>query len=230
MIRAEQILILGVAGLGIYALYRMSKSEKEIPSQDKIKPTPEITPTGVLPNIPGAIPQLPAGTATVQGNPIQLTNSRAYLGRIETINPQGNSFTAPFSVNTSKEELVDALTNFGFDAVRVYMTPQEASRAIPQNPALGSPGRGTRWFYGRWLGRTGPVARPDPLVLLWITKGPPVTGNLLSPSITPEKARALGMCNYSNRWKYPRDYYNNCIAGAIFNPEMTERFQFVMKD
>lgn len=202
MLRADQWLILGVGALGIYALYRMNKSDSSIPSETPIpNPRPSI-PTDQLPDRPGQV-TLPANIAVIQGNPLQLTNSRAYFGRIETISPQGIP-QIPFAPNLSKEQIQDILLNLGFDAVKVYMNPTEASTAISVPEALSNPGRGTRWFYGRWLNPSMNVERPNGLSLLWITRGLNAQVGLQFPYI---------------------------IGGTIFNPEMYPlQYPIVMKD
>lgn len=171
--RADQLLILGVAGLGLYALYRMGKArdtsqELENGGRTEPRPIPDI-PTGALPERPG-IASLPSNVESLNSSPITLTNSRAYFGRIETVSPNGE-FSVSFPPNASKADLINTISAFGFDGVRVYMTPQEAAQAIRVPEALANAGRGTRFFYGRWTGPTASIARPPEWALLWVTRG-----------------------------------------------------------
>lgn len=210
--RADQLLILGVAGLGLYALYRMGKAKdtaEELQNglRTEPRPRPDI-PTGALPERPG-IATLPANVVSTQGSPIQLTNSRAYFGRIETVSP-GGEISQSFPPNAPRADLINALASFGFDGVRVYMSPEEASQAIEVPEALQNAGRGTRWFYGRWTTPTTSLPRPPEWALLWVTRGLQGQIGLLAPGINRAKAQALGMCNSPARWRNYHEYLQNC--------------------
>lgn len=173
-LRADQVLMIGVGLLGAYAVYRMIQTPKALAAPEPGRPVrvpsgPQPTP-GVLPERPSALPLPPVALPVISGDPIHLTNSRAYGGRLETVGVDGSMRPSPFSADSSRDEIEAGLRGLGFDAVRVYMTPQEAVAAF-QGYVLSSPGRGTRWFYGRYLGPTRDVARPKALAVLWITSG-----------------------------------------------------------
>lgn len=166
-LRADQLLMLGVVGLGAYALYRMTKAPSQLPASEVVvppEPTRPSTPDGSLPALPGTVPTLPATFPVVLGPGMHLINSRAYQGRIETALPNGSSFSS------DPATLEGQLRGLGFDAVRVWSNPIDAG---PFNDArvLTAPGRGTRWFYGRYTGETTDASRPTGLVLLYIVRG-----------------------------------------------------------
>lgn len=167
---ADRILIGIVGVIGAYAAYRLTKAEPR-----PLRPTPEVQ-NVTLPLSPG-----PLGAPTValvDGDPVTLTNSRAYRGRLETL------------PSSSREEITEALQALGFEpgTVRVYMTPAEAAAVTPPF-ALQNPGQGTRWFYGRYLGPTREVRRPQGLVAMWITRGPMTAGEISPAFFALERQR-----------------------------------------
>jgi hypothetical protein len=172
--------MLGVVGVGAYAVYRLVKSEPtpSFPSH------PDDTPLLNLPTVPGVVAP-PAGSTAITGDLAGLRVGGWYAGRVETINAQGAAETSAFRPDADAQALTQALTALGFagaggradapDAgpptVQVYMNPSAAAPHLP-GYALASPGRGTRWFYGRWVGGTSP--RPSAMVLL-LRSVPPST-------------------------------------------------------
>jgi len=204
-LRADQVLMLGVAALGGFALYKLLIAPKDqTPKGDVPQPLPQRpqTPNMGLPNIPGPA-SLPAGYAVIpvqQLMPnavptIHLTNSRAYQGRIETIDEQGRTQGMPFHPDASAEAIATGLTALGFDAVQVFMSPEAAAGVFPRE-ALANPGRGTRWFYGRYTAPTMDTASPEGLKLLWIVQG---LGRPDSPENIP--MRAAGYAYLSSTWE-----------------------------
>lgn len=184
--RTDQWLILGVAGLGAYAVYRLvtTKSNQLPPGPDgTLRPVlpdyPILDPS--LPERPGAI-TLPADAVASFGPAYALDNQRWYGGRIEsTIATQG-----PFSPAASRSQIQQALTDLGFagsavrpDApeaaglpltVQVYMTPAEAQGHVPDY-AIANAGRGTRWFYARWAQPNATITM-TPVAALWSSVPP----------------------------------------------------------
>lgn len=180
--RADQWLMLGVVGIGAYAVYRIARAEgssQALPA-DKVPPplnpvfapapprpapapAPDVT---NLPAMPGPIAAPPPGFALETGadpnkpeRAIQLKNSFAYQGRYE-------------------EPLSAQLRNL-FEAFQTFDLAGARAAGFPVF-ALANPGKNTRWFYGRYLGPTtgvpGGVAsviveRPNELKLLWIKPG-----------------------------------------------------------
>lgn len=182
-LRADQWLILGVAGLGAYALYRMSRTTHNVQStvgpngqpsgSQPSTPTPT-QPSGVLlPETRGRIeapPLIPfvTGDPNAPGPSMQLSNSRAYRGRGENLTENDVSF---------------------FDVRYVYSTPEAARAAEFPEWSLTGASRNTRWFYGRYLGADATYARPAKIDAMWITPRPPPLG--ARPSTGPAIGRAL---------------------------------------
>lgn len=158
-LRADQWLILGVVGLGAYALYRLSKTSsvsdpQATPTGDPMRPP---QPGVLLPETRGRI-EAPASVAFVTGNPnapsstMTLSNSRAYRGRGENLTDEDIAF---------------------FDVRYVYNTPEAARAAEFPEWALTGASRNTRWFYGRYLGQDATYARPAKIDAMWVTARPP---------------------------------------------------------
>ncbi|RPH58003.1 MAG: hypothetical protein EHM89_13155 [Acidobacteria bacterium] len=159
-LRAEQWVMLGVVGLGLYAVYRFSKADSRQPTADSEAKQPS-GPRMDLPVTAGAIGMPPPGIPFITGpdpnrpTPVMhLTNSRAYRGR-------GEGLTE------------DDLVALGLDSVQLYTSPQAARAALTPEWALANAGQNTRWFYGRYLGPTTDVRRPAALQAAWIVAGPP---------------------------------------------------------
>lgn len=162
-LRADQWLILGVAGLGVYALYRLSKTTHDVQTTGANGTTPDVQPTpppqpGVLlPETRGRI-EAPPLIPFVTGDPnapspsMTLSNSRAYRGRGENLTEDDVAF---------------------FDVRYVYSTPEAARAAEFPEWSLTGASRNTRWFYGRYLGQDATYARPAKIDAMWITPRPP---------------------------------------------------------
>lgn len=185
MLRAEQWLVLGVATLGIYAVYRMTRASAANTTSPILSnpdrgtlPTPVVVPMGALPPLPGAITGIPANNTldVIQGSPqIPMVPASWYQGRIELVSSAGKP-----SAFFKDGQLLQQLQQMGFGSVQVFSTPIDASHDIFQAWVLDKPGSGTRWFRARWpfadsMGNPMPksVVRPDGLVLLW-RAAPPV--------------------------------------------------------
>lgn len=167
-LRAEQWMMLGIGAIGLGAAYLLTRTSKE---QNGSQANGTLGPGSPnLPEKPVAVGPLPPTVTVISGNPIHLRNSRSYRGRIETISADGRIGFVPFSPGSSKKEIADGLRQLGFENVQVYATPEEAKGMMPDY-ALPGAGRGTRWFYGRYLGSTADIPRPQTLSLIWETKG-----------------------------------------------------------
>lgn len=168
--RADQALMIGVVGLGIYALYRLRRSDAGT-TDDQQKPPPDGRPVPILTRSPGAgqVPRTPEGfpMAALLTDPtsLPLQNSRLYRGRLE------------LQQDLTTDQVADMLTALGFDNAQVYATPQEADPVLFQ-PMLGmtrtyprfaleGAGPRTRWFRGRWTKTDQAVTRPAEMVLVW---------------------------------------------------------------
>lgn len=169
-LRADQWLMLGVVGLGGYAVYRLTQTTSSPPPPDSPLnlPVEAGSPSAAPPGFP------------LLGDPVHLTNSRAYRGRIEL--GRGG-----LPANMSREQIESALVRLGFDAIRVYEDMQQAAPTFPAF-ALHGAGRGTRWFYGRWLGPTTDTARPAFLSLLWVARGLTVRDDVVAGVLYPRRA------------------------------------------
>lgn len=160
--RADELMMLGVVGLGGYAAYRMLSA----PSSP-----------GAAPSSPGATPlpgTLPSGMV-VLGNPLRLKEGQFYAGRLNL--PVGSSGVAaldPFIQQASPEMTRAALEALGFTSVVIYPT---VASTVPQKenfPAetLMNPHTGTRWFIGKWNKPTMDVPRPPVIEQMWVTRTP----------------------------------------------------------
>lgn len=165
--RADQLIMLGVVGLGGYAAYRMLSASPTPPGG----PTPGgSTPGGPTP-LPGT---LPSGMV-VLGNPLRLKEGQFYAGRLNL--PAGGTGIPgldPFVQQAAPEATRAALEALGFTSVVVY--PSIAS-TVPQKdhfPAetLMNPHSGTRWFIGKWNKPTMDVPRPPVIEQMWVTRTP----------------------------------------------------------
>lgn len=174
-IRADQALMIGVVGLGAYAVYRMTRPREDVAPEDvpilngQGVPTAPVFPQNIA---QGPTLQLPAGT---QPDGVTTTN-RWYRGRLEL--PQQGSATREsanlthLSRQSPRQAIEAALRGFSFDRVEVYMTPEEAAPRITLAAAMASPTPGSRWFFGRYAGPRGTRARPPVLTVLYPTAVP----------------------------------------------------------
>lgn len=165
--RADQLLMLGVVGLGGYAAYKMVSAS---PSPSGTDP---VLPPGSPPS-PGA---LPSGMV-VLGNPLHLKEGQFYAGRLNLpSDPTGGVLPGslnPFTQQASSEAIRAALEALGFNSVVIY---SNIAQTVPQKenfPAetLMNPHAGTRWFIGRWGKPTMDVPRPPVIEQMWVTRTP----------------------------------------------------------
>lgn len=165
-LRADQWMLLGIVALGGTAAYLLTRASNEASPRPPGEPPrdPQQIPTGTV-TVPAAFPP-----AVLLGDPMRLENSHAYRGRIEL----PTVFGQPLPSRADVEARLRAL---GFEAVRVFETPQEADPALARPQAgvartypsfsLSGATPHTRWFYGRWLQRDAALPRPADMVLIW---------------------------------------------------------------
>lgn len=199
--RAEQWMLVGIVGIGAYAVWRLTQTTSADqpsapPDQNPIIhppvpfPTPVVIPAGALSNLPGVLPAPPANMVLETGPTLNLQPAAEYHGRLETISAGGHESAPPFSSTSAQADIENALkAMFGFNIVHVFMTPQAAAQDLFNAYSLSTPGRGTRWFRARFPfvmdnpPNPKPV-RPTELVLFGKTaplQQPPVTAGFYNP-------------------------------------------------
>ena len=157
--RADQILMIGVAGLGAWAVYQLVRR----PDPSRVGPSTNTSPT--LPILlPIPVNTGPGRFTEVQGPTLALRNSRPYWARVET----GSLAQSIFQPGDSADTFLAKVQSLGFepDTVRVFMNPMEA-QALGQPFMLANATPNTRWFYGRWLRPTTTITRPRGLTHVW---------------------------------------------------------------
>jgi hypothetical protein len=183
---AHELLMIGVAGLGVYALYRLATASSASsapppgPAPQPLPAPPDDVPI-LLPQRAGATPVPPAGTLVTL--PKDLHPQFWYAGRVEL-------FDTP-ALTLPPSWLAGALATSGFgganvrpDApeakllpwkVQIYASPTEARRGGIPTWAVTDAGVGTRWFYGRWTGDVPTTAVPSFVKLMWRAAPPKAT-------------------------------------------------------
>lgn len=173
--------MIGVGGLGAYALYRLLStkpdqggSETPILNTQNVQTAPPATfefQQNMLYQGPGQPPR----------TTIRLTPNW-YRGRIE-VHPAGTKFgiqlprrAFPFEFTTTdapREVILAELRDLGFDQAAVYMSPAEAENAIPLPALKANPTPQSRWFHARWVGAPGAlITVPSSLKAIIPSEGP----------------------------------------------------------
>lgn len=157
--------MLGVAGVGLYALYRAVSNPPAQPATTNTNAAPLLPPGPPAPAPPAppnpGLPDratpitAPAGAIFGAGGPGQgdvmtLDNSRAYRGRGEDVREEDLGF---------------------LDAVRIFNTAAEARAAGFPEWALAGPSRVTRWFYGRFTYPDAQYRKPAKIEAMWLLPG-----------------------------------------------------------
>jgi len=137
--RADQIIMLGVAGAGLFAGYQLLK-----PKEDD---TPPITEDNLL----------------LLSDPLSFVQGQLYQGRLELPTPAQQP-VPPFNTAGSTSELRSALEMLGFQEVKIYNTAGELPRTWPRPEP---PGPSSRWFQARWRAPSMTLPRPDALPAVW---------------------------------------------------------------
>ena len=168
---AHEVVALAVAGLGLYALYRLASASSA--SSPPLPGAAPPVPPAALPARAGTTPVPPPGVNVAL--PKDLHPQFWYAGRVELFG------TPALTLPTSW--LVGTLTTSGFggsatrpDApeaafvplkVQAFGTPSEAAAAGFPDWSLADAGVGTRWFLGRWTGSVSFTAVPSFVKLMW---------------------------------------------------------------
>ena len=198
-LRADQWLMIGVGGLGAYALYRLMTTKPDQGGSDQGGSETPILGTQTTTAPPGTFEfsqnMLYAGPDQPPRTQIRLTPNW-YRGRIE-VHPAGTKFgmqlprpARPFEFTTAdapREEIVRELQVLGFDPVRVFMA-NDAQIDIPLPALIQNPTAQSRWFYGRWNRPAGSMLAV------------PSTLKAIIPSEEPARPRTAGHYGYGPRY------------------------------
>lgn len=194
-IRADQVLMAGVVGLGALAVYWLvTQGNKPRPPGDEpiYQPGPDIPPLGGPATDPasyannwiGRMPAPPGSVVLTRSAP-GATKPTFYRGRIElgyNLRP-GEPPPPPMAPSTlerlsSPAEIATALEAIGFGDVQVFTSPPQGTFFS----ATAGPTPTSRWFTATWRGRPdgppgGPsreiVAMPRQIVMVYQTPEPP---------------------------------------------------------
>lgn len=139
---AEKVIMLLVAGLGGYAVYRMVRA-KPAPAEPDSMPIMDQGLTGV------AIP--PTLDVVTDGPQVRIANGRFYRARFES--------------SAGVPNVVDAMLALGIHG-SAYLDPASAAAAGFPAWSIASPTRNTVWFAGS-SERAGVFPRPAGLALMW---------------------------------------------------------------
>lgn len=131
---APMVMMVGVAGLGAFALYKMFGSRGNAPQTTS--------------------PEAAAIANALPGEKVTLQQNAKFQGRLKL-----TSTSIP-SISATSEQLRTFLQVLGFSNVAVFMSPQE----LPFNWTAARDGsEKNRWFGATWNGMTVSVPRPEQL-------------------------------------------------------------------
>lgn len=145
-LNAPTLMVAVVAGIGLYAGYRMVKNRND----------------DVLPE--GAESEL-----ALLGDPLKLSTNRYYRARLR-VRELG---MPPFLSTANRETLQGALEALGFSGVKVYMTVDELPSDWPASTKKNA-GPMTRFFDAQWKRANVSLPRPPDVESIWIAR-PPAT-------------------------------------------------------
>jgi len=152
--RADKLVMLGVGAMGLYAVYRMLKTDGKAPPTDSSSaPVPSSLPTS-----------LDARQVLTNPTALLLKAQTQYRMRLEL---QGG--LPPFAESSSDAEVAAALTQLGFRDVQVFRT---APSWWPSGAETSNPGPGSRFIVAQWGPSTVSVPRPKAVALIWQAKAP----------------------------------------------------------
>lgn len=151
--RADKLIMIGVGAMGLYAVYRMLKTD------GKSAPTD---------SAPGSLP-----VAATSLDPRQvLSNSTSLLLKAQTqyrMRLELEGGLPPFSESSSDAEIATALSQLGFRDAQVFRT---APAWWGQGGETGNVGPGTRFVIAQWGPATMSLPRPKAMALVWQAKAP----------------------------------------------------------
>ena len=163
-IRADQVLMIGVVGIGLLAAYWLTQTTTEPQVPVPLPPQlPQLPPAPPL--VPGSPPVFPQNLAT--GAMITLRPGQWYRGRLEL---------AP---TTTAADVRRFLELQGFDQTSVFSSDAEAENAGILPAARQDPAPSSRWFYGRYAAKrlgdanlVDVVPRPVAVTALYFAASP----------------------------------------------------------
>ena len=166
--------MLGVVGIGAYALYRLVTARPRPPGEEPaFQPAPPLIVTPMDPtSYPGnwiGRPPAPFGTLSLRdGTPVRGRLELGFHLRPGEPPPPPRAPTALEASNAPASAIASELGGAGFSNAQIYMTETEARAGdrIPLAAALTVPTPGTRWFAATWRGEN---RRPLPrqIVMVW---------------------------------------------------------------
>ena len=156
--RAEQAIMLGVGALGVYAVYRLLKTDGKSASTD---PGPSLQ---LAPGSASAASDLDPRQVLSNPNTLLLKAQTQYRMRLEL-----GEGLPPFDTQSSDGQIASALKQLGFVEAQVFRgdPPSRFQPSTVQNP-----GPGTRFVISQWGNTTMSVPRPKAMALIWQTKIP----------------------------------------------------------
>ena len=158
---AAKLMMLGVVGIGAFAVLRMGKTSGAVPQTTDPGAGPPPPPP------PGS--SRPSGAGLVYlSDPLSLKQGQWYRGRIQLpVEAAG-----PFSRVSSSPELGAAMSALGFAGnATFYMSADELPPDWPAESVQGVTDR-TRWFYAMWAMPSIKLPRPAAIDLMWVAPSP----------------------------------------------------------
>jgi hypothetical protein len=189
--RADQWIMLGVAGLGLTAVYLLTRTQQQ-PAPQPTQPAQPAQPsspgmTGAPPLIPVTPPPVPVGPAPpnpglpAQPAPIMAPANVVFAGGGPGQPANAMSLRNSFAYQGRGENVSEADLGF-LDAVQVFNTPDQARAGGIPDWAIAGAGQNTRWFYGRYTFPSMTYQMPARVGAIWQRAGqqalPRVSGTM----------------------------------------------------
>ena len=168
-IRADQVFMLAVVGLGGYAVYRLVTAR---PTREPLPPDVPILNGGRTPAT-GTRPVDIAGNLALEQT-MPVGRDTWYWGRIE-MPTVAESPRAGLSVTSTDADIAALVRAMGFERVEVHRTPESAASRISNPQALAESRGSSRWFFARFAGPSARIQRPPWLSILHVTATPTET-------------------------------------------------------
>lgn len=170
-LRVPNLMMAAVAGLGLFAAYRLIKNK-----------TQDVSPEGS------------DGSLALLGDPLKLSTNRYYRARLRV----HDGGVPPFLSTSTREGLQAALQALGFANVTVYMTASELPSNWPSSTVQNA-GPMDRWFQAQWTQPSVSLPRPPDIQSIWIAS-PPSNANFAATSGEAEDKR-LRFSRFTNPFR-----------------------------